>query len=106
MSARSPRTDMPILVTSEVPGQTAQGYDSVLAQVRDAVANAPGFVLHVAHPDEGCWRLLEVWRSKAEADAFFTRHVVPHLPPGIRPKRHYRLLHSLVLPPPVRAESP
>ncbi|HVE53434.1 MAG TPA: antibiotic biosynthesis monooxygenase [Ramlibacter sp.] len=94
-----------ILVTSEVPGQTTEGYDRVLAQVRAAVVNAPGFVLHAAHPDEGCWRVLEVWRSKAEADAFFARHVVPNLPPGIRPKRHYRVLHSLLQPAPGRAES-
>jgi quinol monooxygenase YgiN len=96
-----------ILVTSEVPGQTAQGYSAVLAALRDGLVQAPGFVLHVAHPDEGCWRLLEVWRSKAEADAFFVQHVAPNLPPGIRPKRHYRVLHSLVLPrPPRPGESP
>jgi hypothetical protein len=89
---------MPVLVTSEVPGQTPEGYDHVLALVEDAIRAAPGFIVHAAHPDEGCWRLMELWQTKQDADRFFANHVAPSLPPGIRPKRSYRELHAVVQP--------
>lgn len=89
---------MAVLMVSEVEGQTRQGYDQVLNTVRDAVLRAPGFVMHGAHPVEGGWRLMEVWRSKEDCDRFFVEHVVPYLPPGVRPKRAYQELHSLVMP--------
>jgi len=31
------------------------------------------------------WRVLEIWDSKAQSDAFFVKVVVPHLPPGCIP---------------------
>jgi len=42
-----------LLVTAEVPGQTEQGYDGMLAVLADGLKQAPGFVLHTAHPIEG-----------------------------------------------------
>lgn len=89
---------MPVMMTAEVAGQTAEGYDQVLQHVGDAVRRAPGFLLHTSHAVEGGWRVIEVWDSKAAADAFYVEHIVPMLPPGIRPKRSYQPLHSLVLP--------
>jgi quinol monooxygenase YgiN len=87
---------MTVLVTAEVQGQTRQGYEGMFAALSDGLKQAPGFVLHTAHPIEGGWRIIEVWMSKAEADQFFTRSVVPHLPPGIHPKRSVQELHSLL----------
>jgi len=88
---------MAILVTAEVPGQTQQGYDDMLGGLAALIRAAPGFVAHMAHPVEGDrWRVLEIWESKAESDAFFAKVVAPHLPPGVHPKRSYQELHSLV----------
>src|SRR5690606_16986361 len=81
----SRRTAMPVMMTAEVAGQTAEGYDQVLQHVGDAVRRAPGFLLHTSHAVEGGWRVIEVWDSKAAADAFYVEHIVPMLPPGIRP---------------------
>jgi len=87
---------MAVLVTAEVPGQTEQGYDGMLVALEGALRQAPGFVLHSAHPFEGGWRILEIWDSKAQANEFFAKSVAPNLPSGVRPKRSILDLHSLV----------
>ena len=89
---------MTVLVTAEVPGQTEQGYDGMLVALESALKQAPGFVLHSAHPIEGGWRILEVWNSKAQANEWYAKAVAPNLPPGVRPKRSVQDLHSLVTP--------
>ena len=89
---------MAILISSMVKGQTQEGYDGVMKMVRESIKKAPGFVMHCAYPSEGCWLLTEVWNSKSEADKWFGEVVVPNLPAGIRPKRSYQELHSLVTP--------
>ena len=58
---------MAILITAEVPNQTQQGYDSVLAMVEPLIKQAPGFILHAAYPVEGGWRTLDPRESSAAA---------------------------------------
>lgn len=89
---------MAVIMISEVSSQTAQGYDGVLAAVGDALKQAHGFVLHVSHPVETGWRIVEVWRSQEDATRFFAAHVAPKLPDGIRPKLSFEPLHSVVTP--------
>lgn len=87
---------MAVMITVENPGQTEPGYDGMLAVLADVARRAPGFILHTSHATAGGWRVIEVWNSKAEADQFFARSVVPHLPPGIRPKRSVQQLHNVL----------
>jgi quinol monooxygenase YgiN len=87
---------MAVLVTAEVQGQTQLGYDGMFSVLSDGLKQAPGFVLHTAHPIEGGWRIIEVWNSKAEANQYFAKNVAPDLPPGIHPKRSVQELHSLL----------
>jgi heme-degrading monooxygenase HmoA len=89
---------MAVLISTNVKGQTQEGYDGVLTAVRDSIKQAPGFIMHCAHPGEGEWKVYEVWNSKEEADQWFGKVVVPNLPPGIHPKRAYTSLHSIVTP--------
>lgn len=89
---------MAILISTKVKGQTTEGYNSVLEAVREPIMHAPGFIMHCAHPDEGEWKVYEVWHSKEDADQWFAKYVVPNLPAGIHPKRSYQELHSLVTP--------
>jgi hypothetical protein len=89
---------MAVLVTADVPGQTTEGYDGMLAMLEGSIRNAPGLVLHTAHPIEGGWRIIEIWDSKEEATAYFARFVHPNLPPGIKPRRTLQELHRLVRP--------
>lgn len=89
---------MAVLISTKVKGQTQEGYDGVLIAVRDELKAAPGFITHFAHPVEGEWHVYEIWNSKAEADQWFGKYIVPNLPKGIHPKRSYNELHSLVIP--------
>ena len=85
-----------VLITAEVKGQTQQGYEGMRSVLSDALKQAPGFVLHTAHPVDGGWRIIEVWETKQDADQFFAKNVAPNLPPGIRPKRTVQELHGLI----------
>ena len=89
---------MSVLITAEVSGQTAQGYDHMLRELAAALRQAPGLILHSSHATDTGWRVIEVWASKAESDRFFARFVAPRLPPGIRPKRSVQALHNVTLP--------
>jgi ketosteroid isomerase-like protein len=97
---------MPVMMISEVGGQTPQGYDAMLALVGGALRQAPGFVMHIAHPTESGWRIVELWQSKEDATRFFTTHIAPNLPDGVRPKLSFQPLHSLVRPCPVTSDQP
>jgi quinol monooxygenase YgiN len=89
---------MAVLITAEVHGQTAAGYDGMLALLARSLKAAPGLLLHSSHATEDGWRVVEVWASKAQSDQFFARFVAPQLPPGIRPKRKFMALHNVVTP--------
>jgi len=87
---------MAVLITADVQGQTPQGYEAMLAKLEGELKKAPGFVLQTAHAIDGGWRVIEVWKSKEDANRFFAKHVAPNLPPGIRPKLSHQELHSIV----------
>lgn len=87
---------MTVIVVAEVHGQTEAGYDGMLKSLAEPIRRAEGFVLHSAYHVDGQWRVVEVWRSKADADRFFATQVAPHLPPGVRPKRSVHEAHSVV----------
>ena len=89
---------MAVIVTAEVPGQTQEGYDGMLAVLGDAIRNAKGFIGHYARPSDTGWTCVEIWETAEDATQFFARHVHPNLPPGIAPKRTLRELHSCVRP--------
>ena len=89
---------MAVLISTKVKGQTEEGYDGVLSAVRELVKIAPGFIMHCAHPAGEEWLVYEVWESRAQADQWFSKYIVPNLPKGIYPKRAYQELHSIVIP--------
>ena len=89
---------MAVLISTSVKNQTQEGYDGILSAVRESIINAPGFIMHCAHPAEGEWKVYEVWNSKQESDKWFAENVIANLPPGIHPKRNYQELHSMVTP--------
>lgn len=88
---------MAVLVIAEVEGQTLEGYDGMLAVLKPALQQAPGFIAHGAGPRAGnSWLTFEIWETPAHATAFFATHVHPNLPPGVKPKRTMTDLHALV----------
>lgn len=89
---------MAVLVTADVPGQTREGYDGMLAVLGDAIRSAKGFIGHYGAPSESGWMCIEIWETADDATRFFAEHVHPNLPPGIKPQRTLRELHSCVRP--------
>lgn len=55
---------MTVLVTAEVQGQTRQGYEGMFSALSDGLKQAPGFVLHAAHPIEGAGESLKCGNRK------------------------------------------
>ena len=40
--------------------------------------------------------MTEIWESAKDATEFFAKYVDPNLPPGVKPKRRFMELHSLI----------
>jgi hypothetical protein len=89
---------MAVMIISEVNGRSPQGYEGMLEALGDTLRQSPGFIMHMSHPSETGWRIVEVWSSREDATRFFAAHVAPRLPDGIRPKLSFPPLHSLVKP--------
>jgi hypothetical protein len=89
---------MAILITAYVKGQTKEGYDGVANAIGELIKKAPGFILTTSYPYEEGWVVVEIWQSKADADAWFGKYVVPNLAPGIHPKRSYQELNNIITP--------
>lgn len=87
---------MAVLVTADVPGQTREQYDQMLAVLGPLLKDAKGFIAHGAGPAGDSWRVFEVWESSEDATRFFAQHIHPNLPPGITPRRTLVELHRLV----------
>jgi quinol monooxygenase YgiN len=85
---------MAVLVTADVPGQTPEGFDTMLAALTPALRQAKGFIALGAGPDGDSWRVFEIWESQADATQFFAKYIQPNLPAGVKPKRTFRELHS------------
>jgi heme-degrading monooxygenase HmoA len=87
---------MAVLVTADVPGQTQDKYDQMLAVLEPMLREARGFIAHGAGPAGDRWRTFEIWETQEDATQFFAKYIHPNLPPGIKPQRTLLELHSLV----------
>jgi heme-degrading monooxygenase HmoA len=87
---------MAVLITAEVPGQTEEKYDRMLAVLKPLLHEAKGFIAHGAGPTHEGWRSFEVWETQEDATEFFAKYIHPNLPEGIKPQRTLLELHSLV----------
>jgi heme-degrading monooxygenase HmoA len=86
---------MAILMKAEVRGQTRDGYQQVFDALASHYAAAPGFIVHMSHPMEGGWCVIDVWRTRKDFERFFGEHVAPKLPATVRPKVTFLELHDL-----------
>jgi quinol monooxygenase YgiN len=87
---------MTVLVSAEVPGQTIEGYDAIMAALMEPLRRAKGFIAHGAGPSGDGWHTFEIWETADDATRFFAEHIRPHLPPDIRPQRRILELHNYV----------
>lgn len=86
-----------VLVTTDVEGQSKEGYEALFAGLARALRAAPYLVAHAARPVPGGWQIVEIWRSREAADAFFRAHVRARLPATARVRRTALELHNLLL---------
>ena len=87
---------MAVLVIADVPHQTQEGYEGMLAALAPALRQAKGFIAHGAGPAGDGWRVFELWESQEDATQFFAKYVHPNLPEGVKPRRTLMELHSLI----------
>lgn len=89
---------MAILMTADVSGMGNEMYSGMIAQLRDQIRSARGFVLHAGHEIEGGWRVMEVWESEADHEAWFEGTIKPNLPEGVVPDITIAPLANVVTP--------
>ncbi len=86
---------MPVLMIGEVPTLSEEVYAGMIGQMMPLMRAANGFISHSAGPSpSGGWRVVEVWDSEQDGQAWFEQNVKPNLPPGIEPNRVYYPLHT------------
>ena len=77
---------MAVILTTEVPGADAGLIDGLRAAgVLEAMAKAQGFVSHISGPSPAGYRVIEVWETPEDHQAWVDQQVTPGLPPGLEP---------------------
>jgi heme-degrading monooxygenase HmoA len=71
---------MTVLMTSDMPGTTQEGYDHLAATLVPTLQTSPGFIAHAAGPVEGGYLITELWESEQAHEAWFEHYVRSALP--------------------------
>ena len=88
---------MAVLMIGEVPNLTEEIYGGMVGQMTPLMRAAKGFVSHAGGPSpSGGWRVVEIWESEEDGQAWFEQNVKPNLPPEIVPDRRYYPLHTVI----------
>jgi heme-degrading monooxygenase HmoA len=72
---------MAVLMTAQLPGATQEMMDG-LRPVLDQIRSMKGFVVHTNGPVADGWRVVEVWDSQGDFEAWFDSNVKPAFPEG------------------------
>jgi quinol monooxygenase YgiN len=72
---------MAVLMTAQIPGATKEMMDG-LQHLLEPIRSAKGFIVHANGPVPGGWRVVEVWDSRADFEAWFEANVKPAFPEG------------------------
>lgn len=77
---------MAVIMTAEVAGADASFIAGMeTAGVVDALVKAPGFMSHISGAASSGYRVIEVWQSREDHQAWYDDHIAPNLPPGMGP---------------------
>jgi hypothetical protein len=91
---------MSVLMTSDMPGTTEEGYNHLAAALLGTLQASPGFIAHAAGPVPGGYQVSEVWESQAAHEAWFDRHIRPAMPAdAAAPRITYRPITNVALRP-------
>jgi hypothetical protein len=89
---------MAVLMTAHIPGATKEMIDG-LRPLLDPIRTSKGFVVHTNGPVSGGWRVVEVWDSQADFEAWFEANVKPAFPAdGPMPSISFDELNEVVTP--------
>ena len=71
---------MAVLMIGEVPQLTAEVYNGMAAQMAPLMKAHKGFIAHTGGPSPaGGFRIVEIWESEADGQAWFDKNVKPNL---------------------------
>ena len=73
---------MAVLMTAHIPGGTQEMIDGMRPLLVNEIRRAKGFVIHTNGAVPDGWRVVEVWNSRADFEAWFEAYVKPALPEG------------------------
>ncbi len=76
---------MTVLMTSEMPGLTQEGYDRLAASLLPVMRSTDGFIAHAAGPVDGGFRVTRLGESEESHAKWFDAHVAPTMPAGSPP---------------------
>jgi heme-degrading monooxygenase HmoA len=86
---------MAVLMIGEVPNLTEEIYAGMMSQMRPTLESAKGFIAHSGGPSpSGGWRVVEMWDTEEDGQAWFDANVKPNLPPDVVPTRTFSQLHT------------
>ena len=72
---------MAVLMTAQLPGATQEMIDG-MRPVLDKIGGQKGFVIHTNGAVPDGWRVVEVWDSQADFEAWTEANVKPAFPEG------------------------
>jgi len=79
---------MAVLMIGEVPTLTSEMYNGMIQGLEPTLHAAEGFIAHCGGPSPlGGWRVVEMWDSEEQGQAWFDQFVAPNLPPDVVPTR-------------------
>ena len=98
---------MAVITTTTMAGPTLEQYDAVNAAL-EARGNPPdGLIVHTGAMVDGVLQVLDIWESRAQADAFFEGRLhdalievmgADVLAAGPPPARTYVETHDIIVP--------
>jgi hypothetical protein len=69
--------EMAVAVVVEIPGGTEEQYEQVASQIFAGGKLPEGWLLHVAGPGEGGWRVVNVVQSQEQFERFARDTILP-----------------------------
>jgi len=72
---------MAVLMTAHIAGGTQEMIDG-MQPLLEPIRATKGFVIHTNGPTPGGWRVVEVWDSLGDFEAWFEGNVKPAFPEG------------------------
>jgi hypothetical protein len=70
---------VPVLIVAEVPGGSSE-QDEAIMKAMDLTSNPPsGSRLRMAGPMDGGWRVVSLWDSREQFEAFLNERLTPAL---------------------------